>query len=148
MTVLMTKLSSQRVEEESYKYLFINTGIGYYYSLYKFELGLNLLLGYTISRFPYYKFVFLNSSVNPPDIFAHYGSRPNLGAFTLGTSLCATYNIFSHFKIGIELMYQRANFDYNVSPRLIPGGGGANLTFSDILKTRVLNAGLKIGYRF
>ena len=148
MSDYITHISPQIVEEESYRYLYILPGIGYYYSLNKFNLSLNLFLGYSITRFPYYKFIFIPFYGNPPMMFAHNGPRPNLEAFTLGTSLSTTYNISKRFSIGIDLIYQRANFNYTVSPELIPGGGGANLTFSDILKLRVINTGLKIGYSF
>ncbi|TAL66505.1 MAG: hypothetical protein EPN88_08320 [Bacteroidetes bacterium] len=151
MSDFMTQLygnKETKVEEESYRFFYINPGVGYYYSLNKFDFGFNIFMGYSITNFPYYKVVYLFSMANPPLIFAHVGPRPNLDAFTLGTSLSATYHIFNRFRIGIDVLYQRANFAYNMSPELIPGGGGANLTFSDILKVRVLNTGLKIGYCF
>lgn len=148
MTDLLTQISAQKVEEDSYRYFYINPGFGYQYSISKFNFGLNLFAGYSFTSYPYYKFIFLNSPVNPPDIFAHYGPRPNLGAVTLGTSFSTTYNISNEFRIGLDVLYQRADFDYTVTPKLIPGGGGANLTFSDILKVRVINAGVKVGYCF
>ena len=137
-----------RVEEESYKYFYFNPGIGYYQSLNRFEFGLNLFMGYSLTSFPYYKFVFASSTTNPPDMFAHDGPRPNLNALSIGTSISATYSLSNRFKIGIDANYQRADFKYTMSPRLIPGGGGADLTFSDILKCRVINLGLKFGYVF
>ena len=151
MSDFLTQVKDNRetkVEEDDYSFLYFTPGIGYYYSLNKFELGLNLFMGYSISSFPYYKFIFLYTTLDPPPIFAHYGPKPDLGAFTLGTSLSATYNVFNRFRIGIDILYQRANFEYNMSPMTIPGGNPGIYNFSDILKARVINTGLKIGYSF
>ncbi len=145
----ITRLSSSSiVEEESYRYLYILPGFGYDKQIKKFNFGLDLFFGFSLTRFPYYKFVFVPFYGNPPLMFAHDGPKPNLNSFTLGASIKATYNFSKHLNLGIDLLFQRADFKYTVSPELIPGGGGANLTFSDILKARVINAGLKIGYSF
>ena len=145
---LIKNNNETKVEEVDYRFLYFTPGIGYNYSLHKFEFGLNLFMGYSISSFPYYKFIFLYTTLDPPPIFAHDGPEPNLGAFILGTSLSATYNVFNRFRIGIDLLYQRSNFAYNMSPRSIPGGNPNIFNFSDILKARVINTGLKIGYSF
>jgi len=148
MSDLMTKISSEIVKEGSYKYLYILPGFGYYYSLNNLEFGLDLLMGYSITGFPYYEFIFVPFYGNPPAMFAHDGPRPNLNSFTYGISFSANYHISKHFNLGIDAIYQRANYNYTVTPRLFPAGGGSDLTFSDILKARVINAGLKIGYSF
>ena len=151
MSDFLTQIKDNRetkVEESDYRFLYFTPGVGYYYSLNKFEFGLNLFMGYSIASFPYYKFIFLFTTMNPPIIFAHDGPEPDLGAFTLGTSLSATYTVFNRFRIGIDLLYQRANFAYNMSPRSIPGGNPGIYNFSDILKARVINTGFKIGYSF
>lgn len=146
MTLLLDNRET-RVEEGAYNYLYITPGIGYYYSLKNFDFGLNLLVGYSRTNYPYYKFVYLFTTVYPPIIFAHLGPRPNLNAFTLGSVLSANYNISDHISIGINLAYQSANFKYEVQPSSYPGGGSTNFDYSDILKTRVLNCGLKFGFR-
>jgi hypothetical protein len=136
-----------RVEEGDYSFLYITPGIGYNYSLKKFDFGLDLLMGYSRTNYPYYKFVLLFTTVNPPIIFAHDGPQPDLGAFTVCTSLSATYKIFNQLRVGMILSFQNVNFSYNVSPRSIPGGS-TSFDYSDILKVRVLNTGIKIGYGF
>lgn len=141
MSELIYQLSSFTVEEENYKYFFINPGVGYYINRNRFDFGLNATCGYIQAKFPYYKFV------DPyPMIFAHDGPRPNLGAINYGVSLSAFYHIARRLSIGIDVGYQTAKFKYKVNPRLIPGGGGSDLSFTDILKVRVINAGIKLVY--
>ena len=150
MSEFLTQLNNleTKVEEKKYKYFFINPGVGYYNTYGKFEIGLNIFLGYANTSFPYYKFVFLSPPSSVPDIFAHNGPTPNLNAITYGSSVSANYFLSQRLQVGINMAYQRADFNYSVSPELIPGGGGANLTFSDILKVKVLNLGLMIAYCF
>lgn len=80
-------------------------------------------------------------------IFVHDGARPNLNAFNIGSGFSTSYNVFSKFKIGVDVLYQGANFHYNLSPRSIPEG---NLVFdfSDKLNLRAIHTGLKIGYSY
>ena len=122
-------------------------GIGYHYSLKPFDFGLDLLTGYSKTNYPYYKFVLLFTTVDPPVIFAHEGPQPDLGAFTFGSYFSAAYNLLKQFKVGIVVSYQSTNFSYKVSPRSIPGGS-TSFDYSDILKVRILNTGIKIGYSF
>jgi hypothetical protein len=145
---LIKNNNETKVEHDDYRFLYFTPGIGYYYPINKFEFGLNLFMGYSISSFPYYKFIFLYTTLDPPRIFAHVGPKPDLGAFNFGTSLSATYNVFSRFRIGIDLLYQMVNFTYTIHPENYPGGGGTNFDYSDILKVRVLNTRFKIGYSF
>ena len=136
-----------KVVENSYRIFYITPGIGYYYSLNKLNFGLDLFMGYSMTEFPYYKFVLLYTTVDPPIIFAHDGPEPNLNAFTLGTSMSATYKLTDRFKVGLVVSYQGANFSYNVSPRSIPGGD-AVYDYTDILKVRVINTGVTLGFSF
>lgn len=151
MSEFLTQLYDGReikVEEGAYKYLYITPGIGYYYSFKKFDFGLDFLVGYSVTEYPYYKFVYLFTTVNPPIIFAHLGPKPNLSSFTMGTLLSASYNITDRLILGINFVYQGANFKYSVQPSSYPGGGGTNFDYSDILKMKVLNTGFKLGYSF
>lgn len=136
-----------KVEEDDYRFLYITPGIKYLYSLGKLDFGADITLGYSRTNFPYYKFVLLFTSVDPPVILAHDGSRPNLGAITVGSSLTTDYKILNQLKVGLSLSYQRSDFRYNLATRSIPGGSTVFL-FSDILKVRTLNTALRISYSF
>lgn len=135
------------VEEDAYRYLYITPGISYYYSLNNIDLGADITMGYSMTDYPYYKFVLLFTTVYPPIILAHDGPQPDLGAFTIGSSIFADYKIFKHFKAGLNLSYQMSNFKYDLSVRSIPGGS-TSFNYSDILKVRVLNTEFKIRYNF
>jgi hypothetical protein len=150
MSDFLTNLNGYRetkVEENSYRIFYITPGIGYYSSLNKLNFGLDLFMGYSMTAFPYYKFVLLYTTVDPPIIFAHDGPEPNLNAFILGSSLSATYNLTDRSKVGIVVSYQGANFSYHVSPRSIPGGD-AVYDYTNILKVRVINTGVMLGFNF
>ena len=136
-----------RVEEDNYRFLYITPGISYLYSINNFDFGADVTMGYSMTDYPYYKFVLLFTTVNPPIILAHDGPQPDLGAFTIGSSLFANYKLFGQFKVGFILSYQRSNYKYNLSTRSIPGGSTFFL-YSDILKVRVLNTEFKISYNF
>ena len=139
----------QKMQESDYKILSLATGVGYEYRLSKFDFNINLLLGYAIAKYPYYKFILLytETSTNPPLIFAHDGTEPTLKSFTYGTSLSANYNISSRFRVGVEAFYQKANFAYHMSNRVIPGGSTV-YEISDALNVNVINIALRVAYSF
>jgi hypothetical protein len=137
-----------KAEEKNYRYVYFAPGIGYIYLIKKIELSLNIFGGYAISQYPYYKFILLYTTVNPPIIFAHDGPQPNIGSFIWGSCLSASYKISNRFNIGIDIQYQMASYSYNVYPRSIPGGSPHQFDFSDKLKVRVFNIGPKIEFCF
>jgi len=136
-----------KVEENDYRYIYITPGISYCYSVDNFDFGADISMGYSMTNYPYYKFVLLFTLTDPPIIVAHDGPQPDLSAFMIGSSLTANYNVFKQFKIGFVLSYRSTNFSYDLSPRSIPGGS-TSFDFSDILKVRVLNTEFKISYNF
>jgi hypothetical protein len=148
-TVYNNEIREVVVNHESYKYLFITPGIGYYYSFNKINLGLNLFIGYLMTGFPYYEFVYYYTAIPyPGSIFGHDGPRPNLGALTLGTSLSVSYNLSDRLKVGLNTYYQRANFAYKMHNKFLYNSSGDIYEISDILKVRVLNTGLTFKYSF
>ncbi|MEI6050642.1 MAG: hypothetical protein WCS03_17230 [Bacteroidota bacterium] len=151
MSVFLTELYNSKetkVEEVNYRVLFFSPGIGYYSSIKKFELGINLFVGYSIANYPYYKIIYLYTNLSTPPILAHVGAKPNLSSLTFGTSLCASYKFTKKLSIGVNILYQTATFSYNLHPENYPGGGGSNFDFSDKLKVRILNTLVCFGYSF
>jgi len=137
-----------KAEEEKYKYYYFTTGLGYYRTIKNIEINYSLFCGYSISQYPYYKFILLYTTVDPPIIFAHDGPQPNLGSFLWGTSLSTLFNISQRLKFGLHIQYQMASYSYNVYPRSIPGSSPHQFDFSDKLKVRVINIGPKIEFCF
>jgi hypothetical protein len=134
------------VVESDYKISYIMPGIGYSYLINNLDFDLNLNAGFSGSDFPYYKFILLFTT-NPHPIFAHDGPEPNLHAFAMGASISVNYNISSRVIVGIEAFYQQSNFAYHMSNHVIPGGS-AVFEIDDVLKVRVINTALRLGYVF
>jgi hypothetical protein len=137
-----------RAEEVNYRYYYLTPGIEYYYSFKNIELSFNLFCGYSISQYPYYKFILLYTTVDPPVIFAHDGPRPNSGSLLWGSTLSTLINLSNRFKIGLDIQYQMASYSYNVYPRSIPGGSPHQFDFTDKLNVRVFNIGPKFAFCF
>lgn len=150
MSDFLTHLNGDRetrVDERDYTYFYATPGFGYRYVLRNFDLGFDIFAGYSMTKYPYYKFVLLFTTVDPPIIFAHLGPKPTLHGFTYGSQVSADYNISDHVIIGFNLAFQSANFKYKVQPSSYPGGGSTNFDYHDILKTRILNIGVKLGVK-
>jgi len=145
----LTELSNGevKVEHVDYSIFYIMPGIGYAKQFNNFDVGLSVFAGTANCNYPYYKGILLFTTTDPPEIWAHDGKRPNLNAFMIGSLLHLDYNITPKFAIGFEVMYQKADFGYEMTIRTIPGGS-QNSTIEDIIKLNVVNIGIKIGYRF
>jgi hypothetical protein len=57
------------------------------------------------------------------------------------------YNIGNRFGVGLNATYQRADFDYYMYNRVIPGGSSP-YDFNDTLVVKVLNLGLSLSVKF
>jgi len=100
-----------------------------------------------LAQYPYYKFVMLYAHLNPPLIFAHQGSQSDLSGFIYCPSLSFIYHISPAIRIGIDAGYMSTSFSYNMSTSVYPGGSQF-FDFTDNLKVRVLNTGLKFEVAF
>lgn len=136
-----------QVEHVDYDVFYVASGVGYRKKIDNLFLGLGIFGGHANSSYPYYKAILLFTNTNPPIFWAHDGERPNLNGFTMGGLLNIDYNIASRFIVGLELTYQQANFNYEMRTRSIPGGCCFGIV-NDVLKVSVINAGLKVGYKF
>ena len=119
-------------------------GLGYYIDKDSWKFGFGVFAGYGKINYPYYEdhFVFTQSDI----IWAHSGARPDLSSWVSGGMMKTSYKI-KKITTGFEVQFQRADFDYEIYPRTIPGGSQSE-TFSDTLKTRILEVGLTFGYTF
>jgi len=145
----LTDLNDGEVEVEhvDYNVFYITPGIGYSKQFNHFDVGLSVFTGYANCNYPYYKAILLFTTTNPPRFWAHSGERPDLNALIIGSSFNFDYSITSNFRIGLEWIYQRANFKYEMSTETIPGSS-PNPMIEDTVKLNLANIGFKIGYRF
>ncbi len=143
--LIQTYDNDQLFEESEYKILTFTPGIGYVYALDKFDFSFSMYLGYSIAKYPYYKFILLYTY--PPIIFANVASSSDPHAFTFGSSISADYKITQNFEIGIDATYISANFPYHMSNAEIPGGSQV-FEISDVLKVKAINVGIRLSYSF
>lgn len=136
-----------KAEHDKYNVSYFALGIGYHKSFNKFNLGLDLFTGFTNSNYPYYEGILLYTTTTPPLNWAQDGPQPKLNALMMGSSLHFSHNISPVLAVGVDLMYQRADFDYVIATRIIPGYD-ISPAADDIIKLRVLNTGFRIGYMF
>jgi len=144
----LTKLGGEtKMEESPYRIIYLAPGFEYQRQLNKISLGLSFNAGYSLTNFPYYKFVYLFTTTVPYIFFGNVGPRPDLRSLTMGAGLSITYNLGKRMKIGLNAIYQRSNFPYHMSNQLTPGSG-AWYEIDDILKVRVFNTAIKLDYTF
>lgn len=144
---LSTNYGDQKFEHEDYKIFHATPGLGYEKKIGNFNLGVGVYSGLALTNYPYYESILLYTTTNPPQKWAHDGDRPNLKALLLGASINIEYQKSSKLNWGIVLSYQSSNFDYSMTTRVIPGFS-PNPEINDILKTSILNVGLKLQYNF
>ncbi len=144
---LTTNYGNQKFEHDDYKIFHLAPGLGYEKKVGNFSLGVGVFSGLALTNYPYYQSVLLYTTTDPPLIWAHDGDRPNLRGLLLGTSISILYQKSSKINWGFEFGYQSTNFEYAMATRVIPGFS-PNPEINDILKTAILNAGLKLQYNF
>ena len=117
-------------------------GLGYSFQKDKWRYNAGIFLGYGKINYPYYEnaLIFTGSNL----IWAHSGQRPDLSSWVSGGLVQVTYE-FAKFSAGLDVLFQRADFDYMIFPRTIPGGSQSQ-TFDDTIKTRILSVGLVVRY--
>jgi hypothetical protein len=132
----------QRFSHEDNVLFSVTPGLGYFINKESWKFSFGMFAGYGRVKYPYYenRFVFTQSDI----IWAHSGARPDLSSWVSGGMMKTEYKI-KKCSIGLEVLFQRANFDYEIYPKTIPGGSQSE-TFSDTLKSRILQAGLTFGY--
>jgi hypothetical protein len=122
----------------------ITPGLGYALQKDKWEFRVGLFLGYGQINYPYYEMerVVDNERLK----LAHSGLRPNLRSITFGGIMEVNREI-GKFNVGLELLYQRADFNYSIFPKTSPGGS-QSVVYDDLIKARILSLGLVFGYKF
>jgi hypothetical protein len=118
---LTEKSRLQEVEHVDYEIFYFTPGIGYTKLFKNWVIGVGIFTGFAQSGYPYYKSILLYTTTDPPLIWGHDGERPRLNGLTYGGLLQIDYNITSHWTIGIESTFQKADFDYSMTTRIIPG---------------------------
>ncbi len=119
----------------------VTPGLGYTFQRGKWEYNAGVFLGYGKINYPYYEALFLQTL-----IWAHSGPRPDLSSWVSGGLVNVTHEL-GKFKVGLDLLFQSANFQYTIFPITIPGGSQSQ-SFNDTIKTRILTVGLVVGYSF
>lgn len=131
-----------RFSHENNNMLSIAPGLGYFLKKGSWEYRTGIFLGYGQINYPYYEMVRVVG--NETLTWAHAGSRPSLSSITVGGNLQVSRAI-GKFQLGLEVSYQRADFDYSIFPRTSPGGS-QSVTYEDTIKVRTLNFGLFLLY--
>lgn len=132
----------QRFSQVDNELFTVTPGLGYTFQRGKLEYDAGVFFGYGKINYPYYELLFLRAN----RIWAHSGPRTDLSSWVSGGLVKVKYEI-GKFNTGLELLFQRANFDYGIFPITIPGGSQSE-SFNDTIKTRVLTVGLVVGYSF
>lgn len=122
----------------------ITPGLGYTLQKAKWEYRTGIFLGYGQINYPYYEVV--REVGNERLKWAHSGPRPNLRALTSGGTLQVSRAI-GKLNIGLEMLFQQANFEYSIFPKTSPGGSQSE-TYDDRIKARILTLGLLFSYNF
>lgn len=135
----------QEVIHDDYNITYFTPFLGYTYRIAKMDISLSLLAGYSRSKYPYYKSILLYTISD--SIWAHDGPTPDLDSLMAGGSLAFIYHFSTGIYAGFSVTYRQANYDYSMSLRTIPGGSQNDIIY-DVLKVRVINTGIKVGYRF
>lgn len=131
-----------RFSHENNNMLSITPGLGYFLKKGNWEYRAGIFLGYGQINYPYYEMVRVVG--NETLTWAHAGSKPNLHSLTAGVNLQVSRAI-GKFQIGLEINYQRADFDYSIFPRTSPGGS-QSVTYDDRIRPRILALGLALNY--
>ncbi|MGM0947237.1 MAG: hypothetical protein ACQEW9_18835 [Bacteroidota bacterium] len=131
-----------RFSHENNNMLSIAPGLGYFLKKGNWEYRTGIFLGYGQINYPYYEMVRVVG--NEALTWAHVGSRPNSSSITAGGNLQVSRAI-RKFQIGLEINYQRADFDYSIFPRTSPGGS-QSITYDDRIRPRILTLGLVLNY--
>ncbi|WP_194973241.1 hypothetical protein [Aquiflexum lacus] len=118
-------------------------GIGYSHRLGNWGLSTGLFAGNGRLEFPYYNLI-LTYTPSHKGTWGHDGPRPDLNAFAYGGMFNLSYET-GRIQTGLEILYQRADFEYSMTTRLVPGGN-FNPVYHDTIKSSLLFIGLQVSY--
>lgn len=143
---LTNNYGDQKFEHVDYKIFYVSSGVDYEITKGNFSVCIGIFSGIAVSNYPYYQSILLYTTTNPPRIWAHEGEQPDLKGFFRGTHLSIDYRKSQKISWKFECAFQRADFDYKMTTRIIPGGN-PNAQINDRLKTSLICLGLGIEYK-
>jgi hypothetical protein len=126
-----------------YRIRTLTPGIGYSYQLRNWGFSTGLLAGRGQLAFPYFKMV-VSTATELQAFWGHDGPRPDLNSLAYGGIFNLSYET-GRFRTGLEIVYQRADFDYSMTTRTIPGGN-FNPEYHDTIKSSLLFIGIQVSY--
>lgn len=133
----------EEVHHTNYRIRTLTPGIGYSYHFRGWGISGGVLAGTGQMAFPYWeRTVFFTQS--PNGTWGHDGPRPDLNAFAYGGLFNLSYEL-GRVRTGVEILYQRADFDYSMATRMVPAGN-FNPEYHDTIKSSLLFFGLKVSY--
>lgn len=134
--------TEEQFHHTDYRLFTVTPGLGYSILSGAWGLHAGLFAGYGQCDYPYFerRLTFLGNGT----IWAHNGDRPNLSTWATGGLVNLSYGR-GRLRTGLEIAYQRADFDYTMTTRMIPGGS-PNPEYQDTLKTSLLHIGLQLSY--
>lgn len=130
----------------SYRNFCIAPGISYQIQSGKWLFRATQLIGLGILEYPdYYMDFYFNGSVT--SVVKHEGNKPSSKSLWISSSLSINRLISQHIFVGVNTGYSTANFPYQITLRLIPGGNPTP-TRNDEVPWRTFSLGIIAGYRF
>jgi len=135
--------TSFQFDADQYKVGYLLPGIGYGFSLKKWQIETVISGGMAQSSYPSFttNTYVVNSSWQPEKPW------PNLKAFAWGYSLDICRSLGKHVFTRVNISYLQADFKYNMTTELSPIGI-SNPQYQDTIKWKVLQTGLSLGYRW
>jgi hypothetical protein len=77
--------------------------------------------------------------------WGYVGPKPDLNALAYGGMFNLSYKI-KRIRTGLEILYQRADFDHTFTTYTLIPGGNANPEYHDTIKSYLLFVGLQVSY--
>jgi|GEM_PF-875087 len=144
---LSSRSAEQRFVHEDYEMWFVAPGINLEKRWRAFAIHTSLSAGMAFADFPSYESILLYTTTDPPSVWRNIQPTPTLVSSIVGISVGFRYNVSKAFSLGLETLFQRSEFDYDVQMIIVPGGNPDD-KISDRLKVRTTNIGITFGYNF
>jgi hypothetical protein len=130
----------------SYRNFSIAPGISYQIQSGKWFFRVTQLVGLAVMEYPdYYMDFYFNGVVN--SVVKHEGSKPNSKSLWVSSNLSVNRWISQRVFVGVNTGYSIANFPYQITLRLVPGGNPTPTRYDEV-PWRTIGVGLVAGYRF
>lgn len=130
----------------SYRNFSIAPGVSYQIQSGKWFFRITQLIGLAIMEYPdYYLDFYFNGVVS--SVVKHEANKPNSTSWWISSNLSINKRISQRVFVGVNAGYSIANFPYEITLRLVPGGNPTPTRYDEV-PWRTIGVGLVAGYRF